>query len=562
MISIPPNTLKIIIVISLAIIFGIIIITVAKSFASTCGSDMTYDTTLKKCRPKCKDNETYYDDVEKCLPCPVGQSLFGTVCRTECSSDQSVCGDYCYDPAVNTCINNQLCTRSMSCVKNTQCCQSGEHCDSATDTCIDCDSTLQPCGATCCPSDKPCVGGVCCDGTKCGDTCCDKKRSCCGGNCCNSDEVCDPSGTKCLTQCGEKTCDPKNEVCVKIKNTDGTTLYNCSNNSGCDWDTLNYEPQNIQGKAVCNTSDNKIVWCKNASGTVQPYSRTSTDIKLTNSTCSVGDCYAKLNEKGLQFLSWDGNECKGSFDCQTELNSCDNKCPFQDTSQCCTDPTNTGKFTGQVCADGQHCYNQNGTNICSRGWTSKQDPAYSFPYNKCVLIDPNDTTNYKSVADTEAKCNQDSPQVPICDIPPPTGPLNGCENQTNIKTNVSCEQQQVAPDSAWLPPGICFSSCNFTKHMSGGLTQEQKEMGATTKYPIVVKTKGPHKFNAGGYTIGGDAFVPGSNTCPTGSYFYTDVTNKKAICSTTIDNMEKNLTSVAGITMATPPQKSYFLKTC
>lgn len=571
MISINPNIVKIILVIGLAIVFGIIIVAVSKSFASTCTQNMTYDTTLKKCRPKCKDGETYYDDIGKCLPCPVGQSLFGTVCRAECSSDQSVCGNYCYDPAVNTCIKNQLCNRSMSCGENTQCCPSGQHCDSATDTCKDCDSTLEPCGATCCPSDKPCVGGVCCDMTKnnnCGGICCEGLGTCCGEkNCCKNNEVCDPSG-ECFTKCGDKNCDPKSQTCVSIENTDGNTIYNCKNNNGCDWDTLNYEPQNIAEKEVCDTADNKIVWCNNASGTTQPYSRTSTVVQIPNKACSEGDCYAKLREKGLQFLSWDETkkECKGSFDCKI-LGPCDdNKCPYSDTSQCCTDPNpnNPGKFTGQVCVNGQRCYNQNGTNICSRGWTSKQDPAYSFPYKKCVLIDPDDTSSYTYVTATEDKCNNAYPQVPICDDPPPTGQLNGCEKQTNITTDVYCNQQQVASNHTWWPPGVCFSSCNFSKHMSGGVTQEQKEMGATTKYPVVVKTTGPHKFSAAGYTIGGDAFEPGSNMCPAGSYFYTDVTNKKAICSSTIADMETNLANLANLKFSTdvPGQKPYFLKTC
>jgi len=50
--------------------FGLIVYAIAKTMASTCGNDMVYNKDMNKCIPKCKDNEKYYPNINKCLRCP------------------------------------------------------------------------------------------------------------------------------------------------------------------------------------------------------------------------------------------------------------------------------------------------------------------------------------------------------------------------------------------------------------------------------------------------------------------------------------------------------------
>lgn len=567
--NISPQTLKTISAIVIVIIFAIIIIVIAKSFASTCSNDMTYDKDSKKCRLKCQDGEIYYDDVKKCLPCPPGQSLFGTICRTSCNSAQLECGDYCYDPLVSTCIDNKLCSKSMSCKDNTICCENGQYCNLTTDTCTSCDSSLIPCGTSCCSPNQICTNGVCCDGQKCGNSeeCC--MGSCCGDQCCKDDEECDNG--KCAQKCGNKLCNPDTEICSSIKDVNNNILYECvEKDSQCNWSEITYNPPSMNNNIpVCTDHNTNLFYCKNPPEAIMPLSRKSTVInKSLDSKCTKGNCFNKLSEVGLEFESWDetDNTCEGSFNCNDLLPSCDDKkCPSSNTNQCCTEPLNPGKYTGQICPTGQNCYYKDGKHICSRGWAFKQDPTLTVNYKKCSIIDSNDINPY-DVSLTEEQCIKNSLSMTqqLCDVPPlsGTGDLDKCQGNENITTNVSCVQQHVAEGTNWQPPGVCYSQCYYTKKINAYNSLIKHQGSTSTKIPLVVKTNSDHKFNANGYKIGGDAFVSGSNLCPKGSYFYVDLKNKKAICSHSIADMEKNLTSVANIEMVNFPQKSYLLYTC
>lgn len=303
--------------------------------------------------------------------CDTGTSCYYNTC---CSTDKQ-CGNSCCE---TLCCKGTCCPQDNVCTENDGCCPSN-----------------RVCGSKCCPEGQTCHNGVCCnDQYACGNTCC--TTPCCNGECCDHDQTCHGQGqnAKCMVPCGAtggvtEYCDPDTQTCIHTTDITGKELWSCKNNNGCRWGSIEYDPGDMKrDKAIsatgcdgpydlqiCSNDDGKLIYCNNPSGVEGPYSRSvTTNIDQSLSKCTAGNCYDRINECGLELVSYDNQTCKGNFDCKQELPNCDGTCPYDGdkAAQCCLD-TITGKYTGQICPTGQICFDSNGEKICGYGWKPNID---------------------------------------------------------------------------------------------------------------------------------------------------------------------------------------------
>lgn len=493
------NLPKILMLLIIVIGFVTSVYFATKILEKQCSVGYIYDDKLKKCRIQCDDDKTYYPDLDECRQCPPGRQYVDGDCLLPCSDvNNKRCGEKCYDPNVQGCVDGQLCAINKVCPHRDPptnlytgvvgvtgstgptgptgpvCCGDGLYCKDNS-YCSRCPSGTE-CGAGCCPTGTTCVNGACCkDAITCklpdgSTTCC--HTECCNGICCNPDQSCQDG--ECKTTCGDTFC-KLNEQCFQYTDSNGKISYDCYNKqNNCSWGDLTYVPQMIEDDtskqfAVCKTNtNNRLAVCNNAYGGDTPYSRTSNVVG--NGNCGASDCKFKINQNDLYYVAYDQNSqnCEGEFDCKKKLPSCDSdqdKCPLSNNSKasCCKD--GNGNYTGIVCPDGQTCYNDF---QCGYGWKPGTTPG------TCEITTERGSGTYK----TEGECiaaewhwlPDTTSTKPKCIMSKPTEHTYGTEVacmygqsykicpefQKNVPTWPTCTSLAFSGGvNQKFPPGVC-----------------------------------------------------------------------------------------------------------
>jgi len=371
-----------------------------------------YDSDKDACVSNCINGEIICGDKcmnnnQKCLNGNDGKNHI-------CNSNEELCGSTCYNFKTHQCIknviysnnkvcdpkipvvcgDNQQCSHSKTdcitcpddrqlCGINNICCDKGQFCESD-GTCKSCDPVTQTvCGNTCCTNDQKCSGnGKCitCSTELCGEECCEAGMQCASGKCCDSDHVytdsngkkeccinktcggkcCDSTrqcqNDKCMISCGNNIfCDPETTICMQTK--DPKTPFYCAT-IGCEWDQIDYNPVDMpisstQSQKVCSDNTTGKLYItrqldKNLSRSVH-----TKQYKNSKAKCGDEDCKGRLMEEGIQNIIHDGLGCSGDFSCNDMLVESLANCPFNDIKRCCTGKD--GKYTGQVCIEGETC---------------------------------------------------------------------------------------------------------------------------------------------------------------------------------------------------------------
>ncbi len=382
-----------------------------------CCKTELWDKTNKKCctKPLCKGiccNDNQQCDGEKCIDCD--RDLCDGVCCDKdqnqkcqkgqhkyvcCSNPHRVCGDNCCE--TGTCMPDYSCcehpcglkqldnTMSLT-IKNTECCSDPyPNCISDTKNHLCCKSPL-----TC--RDITTNELVCYDETLCGMNPTTGNCECCSGK----DQKYISATGKCALLCGDGTtiCDLETQECINYNG-----KYYCMNKD-CLWSPIEYKPdiqngigftaESSQVPACYYTDTNnitrdyivrdpkdpndltKILEVKNLHRNIS--TKQAPDSKVT---CNINNCYERLQESGLNYLSFDDTTCSATYDC-SKLPSLEDmtSCPTIEAS-CCKD--NLGKFTGQVCPNNRVCYM--GTCICHEN----ENPEV----NICTVFDRQYTCN-------------------------------------------------------------------------------------------------------------------------------------------------------------------------
>ena len=431
-------------IISLIIVVVVVLGSIGALFAigralrSNCTSDEDYDAKMGKCIPKCyteKTGKTYNDDAGKCI-CPVGKLSVGGICKTNCESvGKKSCGDNCYVPEDQQCIDNTtVCDNIRYNPETGKCCNSNELYDPKSKQCSNCPKDRTMCGNTCCDTNEQCVDGtICCN-----------KDDVHNGQCCKSwaseDGCCDDipaesgngekitsDGKNCLVTCkdGKTICNLSNFDLNSEHCSDEITTYDTNGNAvvksvclkkncSTSFDQIDYDPPHITGKDgkqsvhVCKLKNNKstpLAYC--AVGGISGYTKKA--ISWTkDANCSSGDCEAHIGSIGaIETLFNDIPDDEGRRFCTADIScshaegtsvKCDvatdngKTCPAQDESQCCQV---SNKYNGLVCPDGmicinggkcieKHCDNCKNALKAGYGWCVKTDGTQS-----CITDDSN-----------------------------------------------------------------------------------------------------------------------------------------------------------------------------
>ncbi len=346
-----------------------------------CINNILYDTT----DPRVCGN-IYCDDGKICT---TGKNK---ICRDPCSDGKYLCGDNCCD----NCDSDKIC--GSNCCNDTQKCSKNK-------TCITCnDNDEQLCGDICYdPKKQSCLNpdtNSVCDSDKvlnnncCAGTVSDGKTKCCN----TTDNKYKVQDDKCQIVCGKDLCDPNlNQECVSIKNSkEDKEICQTIN---CTWGTIDYDPFDILDENNTNekiyypscshldeNNTNKYYITKqinlNLSRTVQ--TKTEARDKNNKLYCTTDDCVSRLAETNLTKYYYDSTGdsqgvCKGEFKCNELLQDNKNYCPFKNRNRCCRD--SNGNFTGQVCINNNEVCNSNG--ICTTCNDDSKDNNSNCKYGKC-----------------------------------------------------------------------------------------------------------------------------------------------------------------------------------
>jgi hypothetical protein len=121
------DIMKLIPIILIIVSFSFIIYFIVRSFRSTCPEGLEFNDKLNKCVIKCKDPLIINSDGSECI-CPDNKILKNDVCVKDCKGDTPLlCGtDQCYSDSTFKCIDNKLCSNSLSCGK--YCCELNQKC--------------------------------------------------------------------------------------------------------------------------------------------------------------------------------------------------------------------------------------------------------------------------------------------------------------------------------------------------------------------------------------------------------------------------------------------------
>jgi len=321
-------------------------------------------------------------------PCPK-PCMHGGVCDEDtglCTCSNQWKGDDCSQTTCPTALCGTgdspiCCANDESCISGS-CCKTNLVCKDSTgvDVCCanGCCSDING-NKLCCAPGQSCTEGGCCDNDKVYTDKTTKLKYCCGkatcnGQCCNDEiEVCDPI-KGCRTACGAETCDPETEVCGKITDKDDKVLQSCAKKDICQWSTdLIYNPASIT--TAPNTplyleSDGTISWCQGGTEIAGNMVRHLQTRVSDPTKCSLGNCYQRLSQTDMNFVSWDEKSglCEGVITAK-DAPHCDGKCPtgIQDQS-CCK--TFDGSSNGLVCANGDVC---GPDNKCYKGYECTLD---------------------------------------------------------------------------------------------------------------------------------------------------------------------------------------------
>jgi len=335
----------------------------------------------------CEKNEQCSYSKEKCVACPDGRQL--------CGSSDTCCGENQFCEADGTC---KSCDPKTQTVCGNTCCIIGQKCTES-GKCVTCATDL--CGDECCEQGKECASGQCCDpdhiylDSKGNKACCSNKA--CGSKCCDHGQQC--QNGKCMIECGLNTnilCDPDTTLCMETK--DPKTPYYCAT-IGCEWEQMDYNPVNMP---ISNTKSQKVC-IDNITGklyiTRQPDKNLFRTVHTQQSVrakapCGDEDCKGRLIEEGIQHVIHDGLGCSGDFSCNDMLLESLANCPFDDIKRCCMGKD--GKYTGQVCTEGETCNDGfctscvdsqcNNKGKCSKTISNKCDCDAGYdPVNNCQM---------------------------------------------------------------------------------------------------------------------------------------------------------------------------------
>ena len=353
----------------------------------SCGKNQTCNSKNGTCQ--CDTGYTLDTNTGNCIKICPKPCQHGGVCDEDtglCKCANEWKGDDCSQttcptPLCGTGETAICCKNNESCV-NGVCCDTNKICKNSTgvDVCCDsgCCSDIRG-NKLCCAPGQSCTEGGCCDNNKVWTDksgtkyCCGK--AVCNGQCCNDEiEICDPI-KGCRTACGDENCDPETEVCEKITNKDGKVLQSCAKKDNCQWDSdLIYNPASIT--TAPNTplyldNDGTISWCQGGKEIAGNMAR-QLETRVNDPTkCSLGNCYQRLSQKDMNFVSWDQKSglCEGVITAK-DAPRCDGKCPtgIQDQS-CCKNLD--GSSNGLICPEDKPICNYNN---CFSGYNVVPNP--------------------------------------------------------------------------------------------------------------------------------------------------------------------------------------------
>lgn len=335
-------------------------------------------TTICKLGEKCSENN-------KCIKCD--HELCGDICCDKnkyCNKDTKQCTD---------CENGGTLCNGVCCNPNTQQCVNNK--------CVNCSPDKKYCSDTgdCCEQNQVCTPSGCCDSTKV-----DKKGICCKNGELDSNGICceynSTDGSRkvingqCVLVCGDQYCDPNTQKCFTDNN------KSVCKTTGCDWKSdIDYTPQQMKDKnnKPINVVEANINGVTNLYMVQNPRGLSNPETKLSKigiatqspdakANCTGDDCYARILQDDMEFLSYDPNakKCVGKFDL-AKLPTIDNwVCPFDnDPKRCCATIDQNGNtvLSGQVCPEFTECDN----GICHTKCDSTE--VWNNTLNKCIKKD-------------------------------------------------------------------------------------------------------------------------------------------------------------------------------
>ena len=216
----------------------------------------------------------------------------GDMCCEPCSDDGFFCGSDCCKKGRQECVDKTCCDPYKICGKDKDKCYADD------DSCLE--------------------SGECCKTTEiCGDhedRCCTEEE-CFKGVCYPKDSACGDDG--CISKYGTTHCVHTTQICVTSRNSSGKEVSGCKNADTGSWLFYHYDSESMNGVDVCE-KNGKLLSCFQVEGVPTPYNRSaSVVIDPARSKYEVCNCVAKINERGLEFVDWDGQTCKGEFNCVT-----------------------------------------------------------------------------------------------------------------------------------------------------------------------------------------------------------------------------------------------------
>ena len=341
-----------------------------KLFCHTDGNLYNFDQVCKNGNVCInKGDRCSTDDSNQCITnCPPTQAVCekccdpGEICKdgkcTTCGNrpDLKKCGDICYDPIKQQCINGKVydCSPDIKVSVNTGCCKSAQVLDS---------------NNNCCDADKIISDGRCCL-KKCSDE----------DNCCDNDCINVNGKSVCRLKCGDDWCD-QSQICIQDDKGVNTGKPGCFT-KGCEWDDpIQYTPSIMSGLTVKTSIDqnNNYYFVNNPIQTGTQSILLSDIIASDNQSivsqaeCTLGNAIQRASTNDLKSLTFDQISKPPKFTAifdHTRLPTLDNfnnMCPVVDKNniyeinRCCSIIDNgVTKLSGQICDKGEVCVN----NVC------------------------------------------------------------------------------------------------------------------------------------------------------------------------------------------------------
>ena len=336
--------------------------------------------------------------------CTSEQVLINGQCVRKCDPDKEIrCGTDCYSKFDYDCVQNNTvpCPKTKHCAGTDTCCPGNQHCVDGK-----CQECAIPCGAGCCTiAGQTCWNEQCCDPSRQGYDSSGKNKKCCDTELCGDNKICCDSNAgeicsegRCVIGCpntskmdqykcgdtiptftGTPTVCDADQICVHDCD---KNIYSCTTNP-CMWQGAPKQiPVLEKGGNQFLYNDKPVMQCQDVNGnkyikSVDGLQPSIVSIKGTNTPqCTIDDCVKKISSQDINIINYnfdptnttlkDGT-CTGVISCDKALLSdadVKNVCDTLGDNRCCKNSNKTA-YTGQVCPEGQKCFNVNDVNVCA-----------------------------------------------------------------------------------------------------------------------------------------------------------------------------------------------------